>query len=125
MRATQDYALRQGFVGGFPNFYHAVTYFSPWGWPMATPRTVCGTVLIRPSDAVWRDVPLAELGNPPLDNIGARFRASQDYAARNGFIGGFPNFYHADYGGGIVCGTILIQPSVGEWRDVLLFRDPA
>jgi hypothetical protein len=69
-------------------------------------------------------VPLAELGNN-LNDIGARFRGTHDYATRNGFVGGFPNMFHADYGNGIVCGTILLKQNVAEWHDVLLFRDPA
>jgi hypothetical protein len=114
LRGTQDHALKQGFAGGFPNYYHA-DYGN---------GVVCGTALIRPPGAELRDVPISELGNPALDDIGARFRGTQDYAIRNGFVGGFPNFYHADYGKGIVCGTILIKPIAGEWRDLLLFQDP-
>jgi hypothetical protein len=87
--------------------------------------TVCGTVLIKSSCATLRDVPLTELGNPPLSDIGARFRATQDYATREGFVGGFPNFFHADHGNGIVCGTILLKPGAAEWRDVLLWLGPA
>lgn len=127
MRATQDYAIQQGFAGGFPNFYHAkkYRYQGGFGWDSQfEPVTVCGTVLIGYSSATWRDVPLVELGNPPLDDIGARFKATHDYAVKNGFLGGFPNFYHADYGNGIVCGTLLIEKSAGEWRDVFLYRVP-
>jgi len=57
----------------------------------------------------WRDVPASELGNPPPDDVGARFRATNDYAAKNGFVGGFPNFHEADYGQGTVYDTILIK----------------
>lgn len=125
MRATQDYAIRNGFVGGFPNFYHAVyPGFSVFLFGGAISITVCGTVLLKSGCAIWRDVPLSELGNPALEDIGARFRATNDYAVDNMFLGGFPNFYHADHGQGIVCGTILIKPGCGEWRDVLLFADP-
>jgi hypothetical protein len=120
MRATQDYALHHGFVGGFPNFHH--TEYGPPTYPSLT--TVCGTILIKPSEAVWRDISMGELGNPPLDDIGARFRATNDFAAANGFLGGFPNFYHAEQGGDIVCGSILLHQSAGEWRDVLLWQDP-
>jgi hypothetical protein len=48
-----------------------------------------------------------------------------DYARRNGFVGGYPNFYHADYGRGVVCGTILLKESGAQWRDVEQYRDPA
>jgi hypothetical protein len=115
MRATNAYASRNGFVGGFPNYFHA-----DYGRGI-----VCGTVLITLLGAEWRDVPLSELGNPTLDDFEARFRATQDYAIRNGFVGGFPNLFHADYGRGIVCGTVLLRPGFAEWQDVLLFRDPA
>jgi hypothetical protein len=33
--------------------------------------------------------------------------------------GGFPNFHQADYGQGIVYGTILLHHHTVEWRDVL------
>jgi hypothetical protein len=158
-RATNRYATAEGFVGGFPNFFHADHLvfssfdptrvsidlsgsgddynprFSPYrtaprgaggGLAPGLNRTVvCGTVLIKPECAEWRDVPLTELGNPLLSDIGARFRGTQDYATRNGFIGGFPNFFHADYGNGVVCGTVLIKPDAAEWRDVLLWLGPA
>jgi hypothetical protein len=114
MRATNTYASQNGFVGGFPNFYHA-----DYGNGI-----VCGTVLLNSDQAEWRDVPLSELGNPSLDDIGARFRATQDYANKNGFVGGFPNFFQADYGNGIVCGTVLLKQNAAEWRDVILFSDP-
>jgi hypothetical protein len=113
-RATQDYANRrrkEGFVGGFPNFFHA-----DYGGGI-----VCGTILLKAGGAEWRDVPLSELGaNVSLDDIGQRFRATHDYAKRinEGFVGGFPNFYHANYGKGIVCGTILLRENVAEWQDV-------
>lgn len=110
MRATQDFASRNGFLAGFPTFFHA-----DYG-----KGTVCGTVLIGNAGADWRDVPLTELGNPALDDIGARMRSANDYAVRNGYLSGFPNFYHADYGKGIVCGIILIKKSAGEWRDVII-----
>lgn len=114
MRATQNYAVRNGFIGGFPTFYHA-----DYGKGI-----VCGTVLIGPGGAEWRDVPMAELGNPPLDDIRARMTSANDYAFRHGFLGGFPTFYHADYGKGIVCGIILIKKSAGEWRDVIIAEGP-
>ncbi|BBO16245.1 conserved hypothetical protein [Candidatus Brocadia pituitae] len=125
MRATNAYASRNGFVGGFPNFFHA-NYGS---------GIVCGTVLLNSTGAEWRDVPLSELGNPSLDDFETRFRATQDYATRNGFVGGFPNLFHAETvevsivtgqrKRKTVCGTILLKQSFAEWRDVLLFRGPA
>jgi hypothetical protein len=107
-RATQDYAKRNGFVGGFPNFYQANN----------GQVTVRGTLLLLSAIAVWKDVPASELGNPPSDDVGARFRATQDYAKRNGFVGGFPNFYQADYGQGTVYGTLLLPDTTAVWKDV-------
>jgi hypothetical protein len=92
--------------------------------PTPDTTTLCGCVLIRHTAAVWRDIPISELGNPSLEDIGARFRATNDYAKRNGFLSGFPNFYHADHGAGIVCGSILIKPEAGEWRDIVVSTDP-
>jgi hypothetical protein len=99
--------------------------------------------LLKPGHAEWRDVFLSELGNPPLGDIAARFRATQDYAVRNGFVGGFPNFFHADTTRwvvfqapgthipiripvrDVVCGTVLLRPGVAEFGDVVLFVGPA
>ena len=36
-----------------------------------------------------------------------------------GFFAGFPNFHEADYGDGVVYGTILLRDTEAEWRDVL------
>jgi Astacin (Peptidase family M12A) len=114
MRATQNYAVRNGYVGGFPNFFHR-----DYGKGI-----VCGTVLIGNGGADWRDVSLADLGNPPLDNISARMTSANDYAVRNGYLGGFPTFYHADYGKGIVCGIVLIKKQAGIWKDVIIMEGP-
>jgi hypothetical protein len=47
-----------------------------------------------------------------------RFREVQRYAAVHGFFAGFPNFHEADYGDGVVYGTILLHAGEAEWRDV-------
>lgn len=124
MRATHDYAVKNGFVGGFPNFFHAKIQVVTTEKRKKSYVTVCGTILLKKESAVWKDIPLTTLGNPPLDDIESRFRATNDYAIANNFIAGFPNFYHADYGQGVVCGTILIKPGQGEWKDILLSQDP-
>src|SRR5207247_5832171 len=90
-RDAADRAAQTGFVGAFPNFYKADR---PGG------TVVGGTIFVKSTTAEWRDVFLEELGNPALDDVGARFRATQDYAVHHGFIGGFPNLYHADHGSG-------------------------
>lgn len=110
MRATNTWAVPHGFVGGFPTFFHA-----DYGTGV-----VCGTVLLGSNGAEFRDIPLSELGNPALDDFEARFRATQDYASRNGFVGGFPTLYHAqavvdvDVRTGqkkyaTVCGAVLLK----------------
>ena len=115
MRATQTYAVQNGYVGGFPNFFHA-----DYG-----KGVVCGTVLIGHGGAEWRDVRLTELGNPPLDDIRAMMTSANDYAFKNGYLGGFPTFFHTEYGNGIiVCGIVLIKKNAGEWRDVVVIEGP-
>lgn len=105
-RAVHDYARAQGYVGGFPNLHEA-----DYG-----EGKVYGTILLKPGEAEWRDIPVAALGNPT--GAAARFRAVYDYAKAQGFVGGFPNFHEADYGHGKVYGTILIKPGEAEWRDI-------
>ena len=53
------------------------------------------------------DIPIIKLGNSGTFN--SRFRAVNDWAARNGYAAGFPNFHQANYGQGVVYGTILIK----------------
>ncbi|SDN40690.1 hypothetical protein SAMN05660642_04780 [Geodermatophilus siccatus] len=110
-RATNDWAARNGYVSGFPNF-HQANYGA---------GTVYGSILIRRGGAEWRDVPAAQLGNPPAGDVPARFRATNDWAVRNGFAAGFPNFHQANYGAGIVYGTILFRPGSIQWRDVFAY----
>lgn len=132
-KATNVYAKDKAFVGGFPNFFHdeKLHLVSEVFGVTSGARTrnerivVCGTVLIKPGCGEWRDVPLSDLKNPALSDIGARFRATHDYAREHGFAGGFPDFFHADHGNGIVCGTVLLTAAAAEWRDVLLWLGPA
>ena len=75
-----------------------------------------------------------DLHEQDLGDVGKRFRATNDYAFRQGYVGGFPNMFHATktwldpIRGGqrtrIVCGTVLLRAPLAEWQDVLLFRDP-
>lgn len=107
-RQRSRFAAENDAIAALPNFHHA-----KYG------RTVVGgAMLLRSAQAEWRDVPLSELGNPDLDDFGQRMRSTQDYAIRNGFVGGFPNFHHGDYGNGIVCGTILLGANCVQWRDL-------
>ena len=129
MRKTNVYANKHGFVGGFPNYFHEDDGSG----------TVCGTILVKNTAATWEDVYLSDLGNPALDDFEARFKGTQDYAASHGFLGGFPNLFHADErviqgltGRPVfrtVCGTVLIRSHfidfqtgrrelAAEWRNV-------
>ena len=56
-----------------------------------------------------------ELGNPPRHDVGARFRAINDWAGTNGYFAGYPNFHEADYGQGTVYGTILLKSGMAKW----------
>jgi hypothetical protein len=107
-RATHDFARRNGFMGGFPNFNFAT----------GSRGTVFGSMLLRESVAAFRDVTATELGDPDEQDLGARFRACHVFARRNGFIGAFPNFFQAGEGPGLVYGTVLLREGVAEFRDV-------
>ena len=61
---------------------------------------------------------MTDLGIPPLDDIAERFAAVNDYAVRNGFVGGLPDFNDTEWGNGVVqCVTVLIKPMAGERQD--------
>jgi hypothetical protein len=107
-RAARD-AAERGHQGGYPNFHEGHYGFDH----------VAGTIFFPVGSGKWLDVPLAQLGNPDLNDFGARMQRTQDYAVRNGFVGGFPTFYHANRPEGVVCGTYLLPSDVAEWRDVL------
>lgn len=105
-RSTYDYAVKEKFVGGFPNF-HQADYGN---------GVVFGTILLKPEFAEWRDVKMSDLADTSSNE--ARIRSTHDYARENGFATGLPNFHQADYGDGVVFGTILIKQEAVEWRDV-------
>jgi hypothetical protein len=105
-------APAMGFVAGFPTFHEQVQ----------GRNHLSGTVFVTHASADWRDVPLVELGNVSLDDFAGRMRASNTWASQHGYIGGFPTFFHADYGSGIVCGTTLIKAAGAEFRDISLLE---
>ena len=105
-RAVNDYATSQGFFAGFPNF-HQADYGN---------GIVYGVMLLKSGAGEWRDISADELGNP--SDIGDRFTAVNDYATSNGFRAAFPNFHQADHGNGIVYGTILLNDTAADWKDV-------
>lgn len=114
MRAANSYASRRGFLGGFPTYHHAE---HPDG-------IVCGTVLIPRDTAEWRDVPLAELKGATLNDPVSRFVATHRYAIERGWLTGFPNMFHADKDGVLVCGSIFVKFGKGSLRDVFLGFGP-
>ena len=108
MRASNSYASSRGYLGAFPTYHHAEH----------ADGIVCGTVLISRETADWRDVPLAELRGAKLEDVESRFRATHQYAVEHGWVSGFPNMFHADQAGTIVCGSIFIKYGKGTLRDV-------
>lgn len=104
--AVHDYAVRNGFEAGLPNFHQA-----DYGQ-----GRVYGTYLIKKGAAEHRDILVAELGKPKTPED--RFKAVYGYAIRNGFEAGFPNFHHANYGHGEVYGTFLLRKPFATWRDI-------
>lgn len=57
-RATHEYAVARGFVGGFPNLFHKEIGGDPLRQPPPGVRRgiVCGTVLIKPGYGEWQKV---------------------------------------------------------------------
>lgn len=116
MRAVQDYAGKHGYVGALPTFFEG----------LANGVIVHGVFLLKQGTAVWRDVTAEELGSPPDNDIGARFRAAQTYATSQGMVGAFPNFYQAPRSvisvrgehHTTVYGHLLFPPGTTVWRDV-------
>jgi hypothetical protein len=126
MRAAAAYASANGHPAGLPTFLDA-----DYGDGVRS-----GILLLKPELAEWQDVPIYDLDlhEEDLGNVGKRFRATNDYAFRSGYVGGFPTMFHAiktwldPLRGGqrtrTVCGTVLLKAPLAEWQDVLLFRDP-
>jgi hypothetical protein len=53
-----------------------------------------------------------------IPSIPEHFRAVNDWLISRGYRAGFPNRHAADWGDGVVCGTILLREDVADWRDV-------
>jgi hypothetical protein len=109
-RGAASYAADQGYPGAFPNC-HQQDHGA---------GVVYGTIMIKPGMGELRDVPGAELGNPPIEDVGTMMRAASDYAAANGFASAFPTFNQADLGAGVVYGLVVVYPGNSDWRDVLI-----
>ena len=134
-RSAADDARAAQLVGAFPTFVQSKRGLSTTNQEVllyATQHRDKGVVYAdrdwSPQPvAEWRDVPLASLSNVDLRDVRARIRATQTYAVAQGFAAGFPNFYHADYGNGTVCGTVLLTGAGADVRRVPLsdLGDPA
>ena len=62
--------------------------------------------------------PRLQLGNPQTAE--ARFSAVNDWAQRNGYRGGFPNFFQAiKKKKGLVYGAILLAKKAADWRNLV------
>jgi len=107
-REVQRYADVHGFFAGFPNFHEA-----DYG-----DGVVYGSILLRDTEAEWRDVPRSDYQIFHIEDVPGLFRAANDYAGREGYPAAFPNCEQADHGQGVVYGTILMKAGTTEWRDV-------
>lgn len=108
-RAANDYAVRNGYLAGFPNC-HQTDYGA---------GQVFGVHLIKHGAGEWRDVPRSQLGNPTLTNVADMMRAAASYASSTGFAAGFPTF-HESGGASGVYGVVLLPATSADWRDVAL-----
>ncbi|SFR43242.1 hypothetical protein SAMN04487947_1370 [Halogeometricum rufum] len=104
-RAVDDYARRNGYPAGFPNYKTSLTFSGD-------------ITLLKPGSVVDRDVPTYILGNVKYHDIAGTFTEVADYANRHGFPAAFPNFHRATYSGGEVCGVKLLRPGHVTWKDV-------
>ena len=127
-KAISDWCSRNNeFAAGWPNFL-PVNFPDPPPSQDPVPK-MYEHFLIRDEYVVWRDVKeTAGSGNDAYEftDIRTRFSAAHDYAQANGFDHGFPNFYQADYGNGIVYGMFLIRGIEHVIQDIPvseLFRD--
>lgn len=108
-RAVANYAVRNGYAAGYPNF-HQATYDG---------IGVIGAILFHPDAAYKIDVRAVDLG---LDENGTsdfqtRMRAVYDYGVRNGYGLAYPDFHQAlDHEERLVYGVIVIPQA--EWQDV-------
>lgn len=107
-RWANEKASSDGFLGAFPTGVERTRDNGSIWMPC---------VCFSGDQAEWRDVPMRELKEAPLDDFGARMRAAQDYAGLNSIRAGFPNYFDAQYAEH-VCGTLLLKDAVAEWRDV-------
>lgn len=83
-RHRAEVASREGYTGGFPTFKNTR---DKHGNEFST------TIFLNREGAIWRNIEWILLGMPQLDDFVERIKASNSYARKNGFAGGFPTFY--------------------------------
>lgn len=103
-RSVNDYGRSNGYASAFPNFHQA-----DYGHGV-----VYGVILLKTSAARRESVSVSDLGEPVSHDIGARFRAANQYAIGNS--GAYPDFHQGLEGGELHYGTVVITG--GFWRDI-------
>jgi hypothetical protein len=107
-RLVNDYARKLGYVSGFPTFQEA-----DYG------QGIVGGINLLPANvAEWQDVPRTTYGVYRIEDVPGLFRGAAAYATGQGFPGAYPNCHQQDHDAGVMYGTILIKPGMGESRDV-------
>src|SRR5207244_6555255 len=51
-------------------------------------------------------------------DVNLRFRVTQAFATRTGFVGGVPTFYTAVYPDHTVFGALIVSKALAIWRDI-------
>lgn len=98
-RASNDYANQNGYAFGYPNFHQQIH----------DRGLVYGTNLISKSAAEFKDVLATEFGDIKFDDIPRRIKTAGNYAVRNGYAWGCPNFHQALKENGVVYGTYVFK----------------
>src|SRR5262249_23399302 len=117
--ATDNFAVRHGYSGAFPNFQQAI-YASP-------PGLVYGTILINSGAADRVHIKtgdfLSELGGTFPTSVGDAFIAVDRYAQSHGYVGGFLNGEESVDAGGDFFGAVLVKPTFPDGRVVAVRMD--
>ncbi|MGG3641457.1 hypothetical protein ABES38_08765 [Bacillus gobiensis] len=98
-RASLKYAADTGYAFAFPNFHQA----------SGDKGLVYGTNLIKSEAIEIRDVLASEFGDIAGDDIPRRIKTAGNYAIRNNFAWGCPNFHQRRDESGLVYGTALFK----------------
>jgi hypothetical protein len=104
-RGVANWCSTNGFAAGYPTCHENTS---------ATP-TKYGTIIVT-QGVNGQDVPRTTLGNPNTPRT--RLTSAHDWSKTQGAADAFPNFHEANYGQGVVYGTMLLAPSAVTWQDV-------